>query len=152
MSIAFYILLAVQALCWSIFLFGDIGFDRPGKYGLDYPALVVIGAVYAVALVSGIVLGVMKKRWLAACSQFIPILAALLYVYLPYPKYDPAHYQDLVGKRKEEVERRIGHPRGAATGLVSDERHKDAEFIALRGMTIYMSLDGVVLGVEGSGR
>ncbi len=150
MNIAVYILLAVQALCWSLFLFGDIGFDKPGKYGLDFSALVVVGVVYVIALLSGIVVGFLKKRWFILGSQFLPILVALLYIYLPYRTYDPAGYQDLVGKPKAEVEKRIGHPRGALTGFVSDDRHKDEEFIALRGMTIYISRDGVVVSVESS--
>jgi hypothetical protein len=152
MTIALYILLGVQALCWLLFLFGDIGFDKPGKYGLDFSALVLIGAVCLIALLSGTVLGFLKKRWFIASSQFLPILAALLYIYLPYRTYDPTNYQDLVGKSKAEVEKRIGHPRGAVTGFMSDDRHKDVEFIQLRGMVIYISNSGIVEGIEPSYR
>ena len=81
MTIAFYILLGVQALCWLLFLFGDIGFDKPGKYGLDFSALLPIGAVYLIALLSGVVLALLKKRWFVASSQFLPILAVLLYIF-----------------------------------------------------------------------
>ena len=150
MTIAFYILLGVQAVCWSLFLFGDIGFDKPGKYGLDFSAFIIIGAVYLIALVSGVVVGFLKKRWFVSSIQLLPILGALLYIYVPYQTYDPVNYQDLVGKSKADVEKRIGNPRGAVTGLVSDDKHKDAEFIELRGMVIYISSNGVVESIEPS--
>ena len=152
MNIALYILLGVQALCGLLFLFGDIGFDKPGKYGLDFSALVLIGTVYLIALLSGIVLGLMKKRWFIASSQFFPMLATLAYFYLPYRTYDPANYQDLVGKTKAEMEKRIGNSRGAVTGFTSDDRHKNVEFIQLRGMVIYISSSGIVEGIEPSNR
>ncbi len=89
MTIAFYILLGVQALCWLLILFGDIGFDKPGKYGLDFSALLPIGAVYLIALLSGVVLALLKKRWFVASSQFLPILAVLLYIFFDSWIYCP---------------------------------------------------------------
>ena len=148
MNVVFYILLAIQTICCSLALFGDIGFDKPGKYGMDYSALVVIGWVYAIALISGLVVGFMKKLWLVSMSQFLPIVYVLGYIYLPYPSFSASKYQDLVGKPKAEVVRRIGHPRGMVTGAEWSDRGKNVEFINVRCMVIYISSNGVVLSVE----
>lgn len=75
---ALYALIAVQALCWLMFLFGDIGFDKAGKFGLDYDAFILIAAVYAVALVAGVVLALVKRQKRLTAVQLFPIIVFLL--------------------------------------------------------------------------
>ena len=142
------VLVGVQALCWLVFLFGDIGFDKAGKFGLDYDAFILIAVVYGIAFIAGITLGLVQKRKLVAPAQVMPILLYLAYMVLPDARFDPARYQDLVGKSRAEVEKRIGHPRGMTTGAISTDEHRDMETISLKGMTIYLSRSGVVQSVE----
>lgn len=143
-----YWLIALQVLCCCVFLFGDIGFDRPGRYGLGFGALLLLGAVYLVALVAGLVAGGLKGRWLAVGGQLLPVVAAVLYLSLPSRTFEAAQYQDLVGKPRSEVDRRIGYPRGTVTGFTTVGRYQDVEFMQVRGMIIYISRAGVVEGVE----
>ena len=56
----------VQVLAALVVVFGDIGFDRPGRFGLDFGHLVYfLAPVWCVATLGGLVLSLRAgRRWL----------------------------------------------------------------------------------------
>lgn len=152
MSNRLKVIIGVQALCWCVLMFGDIGFDHPGKYGLDFIHGILIVGVYAALLISGVALAIVRRRWVALAIQAVPIVGYLAYVSAPLPTYHASEYTSLVGRSRQDVERKLGHPRGELRGALSDERHKDVEFVSLRGMTIFIGRDDVVVSVEPNDR
>ena len=56
----------VQILAALVVVFGDIGFDRPGRFGLDFGHLVYfLAPVWGVAALGGLVLSLRAgRRWL----------------------------------------------------------------------------------------
>lgn len=55
-----------QVLAVLVVVFGDIGFDRPGRFGLDFGHLVLfIAPAWCVAALGGLILSLRAgKRWL----------------------------------------------------------------------------------------
>ena len=141
------VLLACQVVLCALFLFGDIGFDKAGRYGLDFDAGIIILGIYAIVILVGLILASLKKRWVLVCFQLAPILFSLGYVYFPESKYDAGKYQYLVGKTRVEVQKTIGHPRGFGTGS-DNTKGANLDFIEVHGMIIYFSKQDVALYVE----
>ena len=56
----------VQVLAALVVVFGDIGFDRPGRFGLDFGHLVLfIAPAWCVAALGGLILSLRAgKRWI----------------------------------------------------------------------------------------
>lgn len=55
----------VPILQWIIFFvirFGDIGFDKPGRYGLDFDALFYLAIIYLCLLLFGTIRGASSKQ------------------------------------------------------------------------------------------
>jgi hypothetical protein len=133
----------VGLLC--LVAFADIGFDHPGKFGMDYDDFVLIIVLYGGVLIAGLAWSFSKRRWKSAVLQICIPVALVGYDFRPYPRYDAAQYQYLKGKSKSEVEGILG-TRGAVTGF---EHHPDGdrEFAAYRGMTVKYSSKGRVMAV-----
>jgi hypothetical protein len=70
--------IALQVICWLMVLFGDIGFDKAGVFGLDFDAFIIIAGVYVIALVAGVGLALVMGRKRLAAIQLIPIFIGLL--------------------------------------------------------------------------
>jgi hypothetical protein len=66
----------VQFACALIFVFGDIGFDRPGRFGLAFDHLLILAAVYLVALLLGIASSIKTRRRTLVAVQ-VGLLVAL---------------------------------------------------------------------------
>jgi len=103
-----HILLLLQAALTAVLCFGDIGFDKPGRYGLDFNAGVTLVTFYAAALLVGIVVAIRLKRFWWLGIQVLPILCVGGYRLLPDPHFDASHYQFLVGKSRVELRQAIG--------------------------------------------
>lgn len=58
-------------------MFGDIGFDKPGKHGLSYDSFMAISALYIIALIAGLVLSIKKHQWTVLVLQIIPVAVGL---------------------------------------------------------------------------
>jgi len=140
-----WLLLSVQLALLSLLQFGDIGFDHPGKYGLDFNSLILICIVYAVALIVGLARSVFERIWLAAVLQICVPIALFGYNHRPLPNYDASSNQYLIGKSKTEVDQILG-TRGVMTSL---EGHPegDREFASYKGMTVIYSPDNRVIAV-----
>lgn len=53
--LAFRAAIAAQVLIVAIVVFGDIGFDHPGRFGLDFGHLLLLGVLWLVTTVLGFV-------------------------------------------------------------------------------------------------
>ena len=58
----FWIAAGVQALAVLVVMFGDIGFDKPGRFGLDFGDLLLIGCLWLVASITGLVTAGWMRR------------------------------------------------------------------------------------------
>ena len=77
---AFWILTAVQLLICLVLETGDIGFDHPGKFGLDFGHLLLLLYLQAVLWLAGLVIALWRKRWgllLVALATMILTLAII---------------------------------------------------------------------------
>ena len=148
---ALFAFLTIELLLIGVFAFGDIGFDHPGRFGLDFEHAIGLGLVFGCVLVAGLVSATAKKMWYAVVIQLaLPICAFFLIggngTYL-WGRLDPAALQFLVGQTEADVIQAIGDRRPIVTGAVGDE-NGSREFKTYHGATIYYSSHGRVLSVE----
>lgn len=136
--------LLLQAGSFLALTMGDIGLvDSAGDFGLTWEGLLFFGAVYTVALFWGLWLAIGKRRDRFAIIQLIPVLGLLLWSLKPSPRFDPAKFQEWVGRPQEELIERLRKTSGMALG------HDDAgEYVRVPGMTAYFSQTGTVLRIQ----
>ena len=105
---ALRIALLTQVVCGLLLLFGDVGFDKAGRYGLDVNVGVALGVLYLVGLSAGIAVTVLRRqhRWLGA-QIMAPILMVSAVQVCRSRSYDPAGYQSLVGKKESDLRRLV---------------------------------------------
>ena len=60
---------SLQILYWIIVLLGDIGFDKPGKLGLDFGHFLFFSITYLIIFLYGIISSSYHKKWLEIISQ-----------------------------------------------------------------------------------
>ena len=84
MKTASLILLAVQAVGVLVALFGDVGFDVPGRFGLDIGHLLIIAAAEVVLLIVLAVLSIVSKKWWPTLSSLgiVGAGAALVFAFV----------------------------------------------------------------------
>jgi hypothetical protein len=75
-----YALLALQVLLLLVVILGEPGFDKPGRFGLDFGSVLFLAAVFAAAWLSGAVLSVRTRSWLAMALHLIVPIAAFPFV------------------------------------------------------------------------
>jgi hypothetical protein len=144
------IFIAIECLVLAVFLFGDIGFDHPGRFGLDFDDAIMLAVLYCGVLLGGVIYTARNRRWWAIALQLVIPVVFYLYVSAPPrvgPPLNPANYQHLVGKTKSEVEEALTGTRRITSGFLHDEKG-EREFESYNGMRIFYSMDGHVLSVE----
>jgi hypothetical protein len=62
LMLAAWSIIATLWLLFGVVLLGDVGFDHPGRFGLDFEAFLILGILYLVLLASGIVIATMAKN------------------------------------------------------------------------------------------
>jgi len=139
-----FLLIAVQAALLAIFAFGDIGFDHPGKFGLDFDHFMILMGLYLVALLAGILRSVVRKNWIVAFAQVLIPLSIVILMNRPDPYLRATDYQGLVGKTKAEVVEMIGN---GNSGFETTESNEEREFEMYKGLTVYYSPDGRVVKI-----
>ena len=149
--IASLILLAIQCLLIGVFIFGDIGFDRPGRFGLDFDDFLLLAVIYFCCLITGLIRCMFKKQWtLAAAQLLIPIsilLAHHFYVMAPGPHLNVVDNQYLIGKTKAEVHEALSHNRRMTGGFQGDPTGS-WEVESYNGIQVYYSEDGHAIKVN----
>lgn len=138
---------AFQAVFLTILVFGDIGFDHPGRFGLDFTGGVFVAFLYAVVFITGIVVAIRSRAWGSLLTQIVIPLAFLVHQSWPPPRFHAAQYQYLVGKTRPEVETILRHTQHVS-GEATETDGRTTAFAAYRGMTVIYSKDGVVVAVE----
>ena len=131
-AIAFFV---AQLLLLGVLIFGDIGFDHPGKYGLDYDDLINLLFFYMACLLAGVVYAAFRRQWKLLFIQLAtPVLLWFVIFIAPglLPPLDPADYQHLVGKTRSEVRDAIGSWRLRTSGAIGGYGVEEYD-----GMSIY---------------
>ena len=64
-------LLGIQVLGVAVVVFGDVGFDKPGRFGLDFGHLLLLAAAEAALLIALAVLSIVNKKWWPGVSSLI---------------------------------------------------------------------------------
>lgn len=68
-------------LCAAILMFGDIGFDKPGRFGLDFFHALVLIAISLICLVTGLIAAYSIRSARSVCllvaGAFIVILGVM---------------------------------------------------------------------------
>jgi hypothetical protein len=72
-------LLAVQVVCGLVGVLVPFGFDHPSSWGLDFGHLLLLGALYLVALLAGLALAVKLRRFGMAAVQ-LALLAVITWL------------------------------------------------------------------------
>jgi hypothetical protein len=152
------ILFGLQCLIMGVVTFGDIGFDRPGRFGLDFDHFVLLAAGYLGLLGAGLIYAGLWKQWRWIAIQVatpLLIYACIYYIATHKVHYDAADNQHIVGLSRAEVHERLGKRNrtiagGAGSSLVGSSQI-DYEFESYRGMMVYYSPGGPVIAVERPG-
>lgn len=140
------ICLALQVASVAVLVFGDIGFDHPGRFGLSFNHGIYFTVIYSVSLLLGFVFAIKKRsRKIATVQIAIPILLVALQ-FRSVPHYEALDYQHLVGKSKNKVQSTLS-PRLTVSGIQGGR-----EFTSYQGMTVFYNEDGSVASVEENSR
>jgi hypothetical protein len=151
------ILFALQFLIVAVLCFGDIGFDRPGRFGLDFGDFLLLMASYLAVLGWGLAYAAFNKqwRWMAIQGMFPLVAYAAVYFFLTSKvNFNAATNQHLVGMSKTEVHSLLGQRNRITSGAGSSRvgsKQIDYEFESYQGMTVYYRPNGSVIAVERSG-
>jgi hypothetical protein len=115
--------IAVQFLCMLVLIFGDIGFDKPGRYGLHathtLALLVVIGFAFFVIALNEWLHGRWKIIVAELIAPFAIFAAGMIYskIHSEMTRLEAKDYQHLVGKTQQQVHQvLIDGPRGMGGG------------------------------------
>ena len=145
------VILALQLILLAIFVFGDIGFDFPGAFGLDYDHFVILAGIYGVLFVVGFVRSIKRAETKWMLAQLAGPATILIYMAIAPLIYnrplDAADYQHLVGKSKAEVRAALGRQESTSSGSGGDA-NGPYDFESFNGMEIHYSPDDRVLSVE----
>jgi hypothetical protein len=142
------IFVVIECLLLAVLAFGDVGFDHPGRFGLDFDDAIVLLVLFCGVLLGGVVYAARRRRWgWAALQLAIPIVVILISSMPPRP-LDPREYQYLVGKSKVEVHNALAGRLQSVTGGRTSRGEEAPEIEGYDGMAVYYSKDGRVLSVE----
>ena len=146
------VLLILQLLTLGVILFGDIGFDFPGRYGLDFDHFIVLAFFLVMLLATGLAWSWKRRKWSWAALQLVGPIAALTYGYIEPSlndrRLDPAQFQYMVGQSKVEVRQALGKQRIHLSGSEGESQGSYTDFEVYSGMTIHYSPDGRVVSIE----
>ncbi len=67
----FWSLCVLQCLVILALYFGDIGFDKPGKFGLDFGHFIILMLIQGCLFITAASIIIRKKRWNYFSLQFL---------------------------------------------------------------------------------
>lgn len=89
--------LALQILAVAVIAFGDIGFDKPGRFGLDFGDFLLLLGVWLGASCFGLVRAWLSRRRslfvLQCCVIALVLVGSYATLYLPGPSPDFPVYE-----------------------------------------------------------
>ncbi len=68
------VLIVSQFLLLAVLMFGDIGFDHPGRFGMSFDHGLFLSFLYLVALIAGLLNSATQKSWKTALLQILPVV------------------------------------------------------------------------------
>lgn len=142
-----------------VIVFGDIGFDKPGRFGLAFGTLLVCGGALVVASLVGLVWSARKRAWGAALMHlllpFVAFGGLLVWEDWRYRAsvvdFDASTHQHLVGKSLEEVSVELGDPPGITVATFVEAGGERVE-LRCPGMTVRFSTEGIATEVVANDR
>lgn len=77
-----HVAFGLQVLAMVVVLLGDFGFDRPGRYGLDFGHFILIVApIWCVAALTGLILS-LGVGWRWFCAQWLLLAMPFVALFL----------------------------------------------------------------------
>jgi len=61
----------LQCLVFLVLYFGDIGFDKPGRFGLDFDHFLILVVSQACLFIAAVITIFRKKQWKYFSVQFL---------------------------------------------------------------------------------
>ena len=116
-------LVAVELVLLAALVFIDYGWREPGQFGLRIDHQLLLGALYVVLGLTGVVWAVRRDAWTALAVQTVAPVAVYLWVAGLGLPLDAADHQDLVGRTRAEAMDALGERRGrwrSETGSADD--------------------------------
>jgi hypothetical protein len=135
--------MAFQGLLLAMLLFGGIGFDHPGRFGLSFDHWILLSVGYVLTLIVGVVLAFTRKQWIALACQLLVPAALVIMTHRPPAQLEASKFRGLVGKTKDEARTALRGQRVMSSGF-ADGRYWEG----YNGLTVWYSDDGRVLSVE----
>lgn len=137
-----------------VFLLGDIGFDRPGRFGLDFGHALLILGLFLLLWLVGAWMAVRCRSWTMLGAQLALPLVAMAVQLRPtaIPRFRADDYQHLVGRDEAEVQAEFGNVRGATLLTLERDGEVDHRELQLTGMVVRYSREGRVVAVEANER
>lgn len=78
---SFWTICLLQCLVILVLFFGDIGFDKPGKWGLDFEHFLILSLVQGCLFIAAVVTILRSKKWIYASVQiFLALVTAMAVV------------------------------------------------------------------------
>ena len=71
-------IIVIQLLGLAVLLFGDVGFDKAGRYGLDFDHALGIAAIEVIAFLAAVWLSVAKKSWAPVSISALILIVGVL--------------------------------------------------------------------------
>lgn len=71
----------LQCLVILVLYFGDIGFDKPGRFGLDFDHLLILVVSQTSLFVAAVVTIIRKKQWKYFSVQFLLLAITAVVVF-----------------------------------------------------------------------
>ena len=72
----FWTICTVQSLIVLLLLFGDIGFDKPGRFGLAFEHFLILMALLTGLFIAAVIVIVRRKEWTYLSAQLLLLLLA----------------------------------------------------------------------------
>ena len=82
-KVALWTLTGCQLLIVAIFALGDIGFDHPGRYGLDFGDALILMVLQVVLFLAAGVIIVKKRFWHYLFAELLLFLLTFLSIMAP---------------------------------------------------------------------
>jgi len=147
-------LAALQVLLVLVLVFGDIGFDKPGRFGLAFGSLLLCGGALVAASLVGLVWSARRRALGAALAHLLLPFVVLGGLYAreawrdrsSFVVLEAAELQHLVGKSLAEVESELGDLPGITQATYVEAGGERVE-LQCPGVTVRFSTAGVATEV-----
>lgn len=71
----FWSICLLQCLIVLVLFFGDIGFDRPGRFGLDFGHFLILMLLFTSLFVAAMIIIARMKQWKYMTAQLLLLVA-----------------------------------------------------------------------------